>query len=247
MAGLVDGSASTAIFACGHNRAAMAAQSAGMKKFLLAVVILLIAPVAAGLLYAGKGYLDAVAASDALERRADAIVAEGRGGKALGEDRLRQLLLVQDPAFETHAGIDLSTPGAGLTTISQSVSKRLAFESFKPGIGKLRQTGYALGLESRLSKDRILALWLETLEMGRGPQGWMTGFFQASEAVYEAAPSALTDEQYFRLLAVLIAPGRYDLLSDDPELAERAGRISRLVAGVCAPNGNGDVWLDGCR
>jgi len=218
-----------------------------MKKLALAIVILLATPIVAGLLYGGKGYVDAVAASDALKTRADAILAEGRGGSGLGDERLRQLLLVQDPAFETHSGIDLSSPGAGLTTISQSVSKRLAFEEFKPGIGKLRQTGYAFGLESRLSKDRILALWLETLEMGRGPQGWMTGFYQASEAVYEKAPPQLTDEQYYRLLAVLIAPGSYDLLSDDPDLAERVRRISRLVAGECAPVDNGDVWLEGCR
>ena len=217
-----------------------------MKKLGFVIIILLVAPVVAGLLYGGKGYVDAVAASDALEKRADAIIAEGRGGSGLGDERLRQLLLVQDPAFETHSGIDLSSPGAGLTTISQSVSKRLAFETFKPGIGKLRQTGYAFGLESRLSKDRILALWLETLEMGRGPQGWMTGFYQASEAVYGKAPPQLTDEQYFRLLAVLIAPGKYDLLSDDSDLAERVRRISRLVTGACTPFENGDVWLEGC-
>lgn len=218
-----------------------------MKKIALAIFILLVALVAAGLLYGGKGYLDAIAASDSLKKRADAIMAEGRGGNALGDGRLRQLLLVQDPAFETHSGIDLSTPGAGITTISQSVSKRLAFDAFKPGIGKLRQTGYAFGLESRLSKDQILALWLETLEMGRGPQGWMKGFFQASETVYAKPPQQLTDEQYFRLLAVLIAPGKYDLLSDDSDLAERVRRISRLVAGACSPVDNGDVWLEGCR
>ena len=217
-----------------------------MKKFVLAILILLVVLVAAGLLYGGKGYFDAVAASDSLKKRADEIMAEDRGGNALGDRRLRQLLLVQDPAFETHSGVDLSTPGAGITTISQSVSKRLAFDAFKPGIGKLRQTGYALGLESRLSKDQILALWLETLEMGRGPEGWMTGFFQASEAVYGKAPAQLTDDQYFRLLAVLIAPGKYDLLFNDPELTERARRISRLVAGACKPVDNGDVWLEGC-
>lgn len=217
-----------------------------MKKIVLAIFLLLVVLVAAGLLYGGKGYFDAVAASDSLKKRADEIMAEDRGGNALGDGRLRQLLLVQDPAFETHSGVDMSTPGAGITTISQSVSKRLAFDAFKPGIGKLRQTGYALGLESRLSKDQILALWLETLEMGRGPEGWMTGFFQASEAVYGKAPAQLTDDQYFRLLAVLIAPGKYDLLSNDPELTERARRISRLVAGVCKPVDNGDVWLEGC-
>lgn len=74
---------------------------------------------------------------------------------------------MEDPGFAEHDGVDFSTPGAGLTTITQSAAKRLAFETFRPGIGKIRQTGYAMGLESRLSKDQILALWLDTLEMGR--------------------------------------------------------------------------------
>ncbi|PCD76014.1 hypothetical protein CLN94_11020 [Pseudothioclava arenosa] len=36
--------------------------------------------------------------------------------------------------------------------------------------------GYALGLERSLRKGLILALWLDALEMGRGPDGWMIGF-----------------------------------------------------------------------
>lgn len=217
-----------------------------MKKLLKIAFVIFLVLIVASVIYAGKGYVDAVAASSELKNRADTIISEGRGGDAFGENRLRQLLLVQDPAFQSHSGIDLTTPGAGKTTISQSVAKRLAFDSFEPGIGKIRQTGYAFGLESKLSKDQILALWLETLEMGNGSTGWMTGFYAASETVFQKPPSALNDDQYFRLLAVLIAPGKFSLLSDDPALRERVNRISRLVANECKPLGNGDVWFDGC-
>ncbi|WFE75813.1 transglycosylase domain-containing protein [Roseinatronobacter sp. S2] len=144
--------------------------------------------------YGALGYWDAIRQSDKYETRADALIADGRGPDGLGADRLRQLVLVQDPAYLEHSGIDFSTQGAGLTTISQSLSKRLGFDEFRPGIGKIRQTGFALGLESQLSKDQILALWLDTVEMGRGPDGWMTGFFHASESIYGRPIMEISDQ-----------------------------------------------------
>lgn len=215
-----------------------------LAKYLFAAALLL---VAAALAYGAIGYSDALSDAEGLARRADALIAEGRGGDDLGGDRLKQLLMVQDPAFQDHAGVDLTTAGAGLTTVTQSLAKRTAFENFKPGIGKIRQTGYAIGLEQRLTKDQIMALWLDTVEMGTGPDGWMKGFYSASEAVYGKSPAELSDRQFLSLVAVLIAPSRYDLLREDPQLEDRVARIERLVAGSCAPADHGDVWLDGCR
>ena len=51
---------------------------------------------------------------------------------------LDMLLRVEDPSFYTHNGMDLSTPGAGITTITQNLVKRLYFDNFKPGFAKLR-------------------------------------------------------------------------------------------------------------
>ncbi|MCY6383345.1 transglycosylase domain-containing protein [Hoeflea prorocentri] len=196
--------------------------------------------------YGAFGYFDALSDSEELEARADGLIAEDLGGSSLGEERYRQLLVVQDPAFEQHSGVDITTPGAGITTVTQSLSKRVGFENFTPGIGKIRQIGYALGLESRLSKEQIMALWLDTLEMGRGPEGWVTGFHRMSEATFGAAPAKIEDDEYLSMLAVLISPGRYTLGTDDQALLERTNRIRRLVSGDCAPNANSDVWLQGC-
>ncbi|WP_193174493.1 transglycosylase domain-containing protein [Oricola nitratireducens] len=218
-----------------------------MKRFLKAVAFAVVLVIAAALVYGGKGYFDAVGDADALRQRADRLIAAGHGGHDLGQDRLADLLKVQDPAFFDHRGVDFRSPGAGLTTISQSASKRLAFENFRPGVGKIRQTGYALGLEARLEKSQILALWLDTLEMGRGPDGWMTGFFEASETIFGQSPANIDHEQFLELVAVMIAPGKYDLRGEDPALRERVSRIARLVEGQCAPLDHGDVWLEGCR
>ncbi|MFD0987372.1 transglycosylase domain-containing protein [Methyloligella solikamskensis] len=216
-------------------------------KILKFAVLFLIVLIMAGIGYGVLGYVDAVSDAEALKERANTLIAQDRGGQSLGDDRLQQLLLVEDPGFAHHSGVDMSTPGAGITTITQSAAKRLAFDQFRPGIGKIRQTGYALGLESELSKSQILALWLDTLEMGQGPDGWITGFHRASNVIYDRPPSELSDDEFLSLVAVLIAPSKYRLGSDDPDLNERVQRISRLVSGACKPNGNGDVWLEGCQ
>lgn len=208
------------------------------------LAILLVAFAAFG--YGAKGYLDAARDAGDLRQRADLLIAQGRGGESLGPGRVAQVLRVQDPAFLTHSGVDFTTPGAGATTISQSVSKRLAFERFRPGLGKIRQTGYALGLERHLTKGQILALWLDTLEMGRGPQGWMTGFHTASMAIYERPPADLSQAEFLRLMAVVIAPASFDLSKNDPALADRAARLQRLITDQCAPTDHGDVWLQQC-
>lgn len=201
----------------------------------------------AAIAYGGKGYWDARSDAPQLRQRADELIAQGRGGASLGTDHLAILLAVEDPNFADHAGVDFSSPGAGATTITQSASKRLAFEKFRPGIGKIRQTGYAMGLESRLSKEQILALWLDTLEMGEGPEGWITGFHKASSTIYGRPPAELSKAEFTRLVAVLISPASYKLIGSDTALDERVSRIERLVARACAPDSHSDIWLEGCR
>lgn len=210
----------------------------GMAFFLLLV---------SALGYGGKGYWDALSDAEALRARADELIAHGRGEDSLLPSHLAILISVEDPNFFKHGGVDVATPGAGLTTITQSAAKRLAFERFHPGFGKIRQTGYALGLERRLSKSQILTLWLDTLEMGNGPNGWMSGFHAASFTIYGRSPNELTETEFIRLIAVLIAPATYDLTRNDPRLNERVTRIQRLVARECEPAGVSDVWLEGCQ
>lgn len=211
------------------------------------VVVLALLGVSAGLLaYYGLGHGDAIDDAPHLIRLADKLIARDQSGEGLGPGRQAMLLAVEDPGFAAHQGVDMDTPGGGMTTITQSLAKRLAFDGFHPGFPKIRQTAYARGLEERLSKRQILALWLETVEMGRARDGWMKGFFMASRVVYHRPPADLTDDEFLRLVAVVVAPTRFRLEGRDPALDVRVGRIKRMLAGTCAPRGNGDVWLEGC-
>ncbi len=218
-----------------------------MKRFAKIAAGILLTWLVALLLYGAKGYVDAVRAGPALAERADRLIAAGRGGAGLGPGRIETLLKVEDPAFWRHGGIDMSTPGAGRTSITQSLSKRLGFDRFRPGLRKIRQSGYALGLERSLSKPRILALFLDTAEMGPGRKApWVKGFYTASLDHYGRPPAALDQRQFLALLAIMVAPREFRLDRPDPALDERVARIERLIADLCRPSGHNDVRLEGC-
>ena len=197
-------------------------------------------------LYGGKGWYDAVQLADDFNRKANQLVSDGRGVESLTTQQLETLIKVQDPGFYDHDGIDFSSKGAGLTTLTQSLAKRLGFEKFTPGIGKIRQSGFALGLDSVLSKHQQVALFLDTAEMGKGPDGWITGFHNAAEIIYQKPVAQLSENEFNSLVAVLIAPSRLKLSEPDAALNERVARITKLAHEKCEPNNFNDVWLEGC-
>lgn len=196
--------------------------------------------------YAATGYISGITQSGSHKERARNLIAAGKGADKLGADKLDLLLRVQDPGFYQHQGIDIKTSGAGLTTITQSLAKRLAFYEFKPGPRKIRQSTYAMALESKLAKAEILALFLETVPMGQGPDGWINGFFDASHGFYQKPPDALNRDQFIELISVMIAPSRLNPLKRDSEFLKRVQRIDQLDRGKCSPINNKDVWLLGC-
>ena len=216
--------------------------------FLLAIAVVV---------YGVYCYADATKDAAQLKVRADQLIADGKGPDDLGPDDLRldglgqnkaaQLLLVQDPGYYDHSGIDLTSKGAGITTLTQSLAKRVGFSEFKPGIAKFRQTAYAMGLEAELSKEQIFALFLDSVEMGKGPDGWMTGFFNASRKTYGKEVNELSDREFLSLVAVMIAPAKYNLRKPGAALTERVTRIEKLIAKACEPLDLKDVWLEGCK
>lgn len=212
-------------------------------KILLVLVFVL---AVATLVYGAEGYFSAIGDSETLRARADRLIAEKRGAADLGPGRIEQLLQVDDPGFWHHGGADFSTPGAGLTTITQSLAKRVGFDHFRPGIRKIRLIGYAMGLEQKLSKQQIIALYLDTVGMGFGKNGWITGFYRASLDIYGQPVAAIDQRKFLSLVAVTIAPRKYRLNRPDAALTERVDRIERMISRRCRPRDMRDVWLEGC-
>ena len=76
-------------------------------------------------------------------------------------EQQQALLKVQDQNFYNHKGFDISTPGTGVTTISQGLVKMYYFDNFKPGIQKIKQTLIArFAFDIMTPKDTILKLFI---------------------------------------------------------------------------------------
>ncbi|PIU49633.1 MAG: hypothetical protein COS92_05655 [Desulfobacterales bacterium CG07_land_8_20_14_0_80_52_14] len=86
----------------------------------------------------------------------------------LSPERRSMLLAIEDPTFTRHHGVDLATPGAGMTTLTQGLVKFLYFpDGFHPGIAKNRQTLIAqYALDAMVSKDDQLLLFLNIYYLG---------------------------------------------------------------------------------
>lgn len=180
-------------------------------------------------------------------REAEASIAELLEPTELPPGRIEDLLAVEDPAFRSHHGIDLSTPGAGWTTITQGLAKDLYFEEFRPGpIAKLEQSLAAVVLDARTSKDRQLRLFLGRAYLGEAETGAVNGFAPAARVWLGKDVRELDRREFLLLVAMVIGPNEYGIADHPERNAERVARIERLLAGECRPTGWRDVTYGEC-
>ncbi|MCY7279484.1 MAG: transglycosylase domain-containing protein [Sphingomonas bacterium] len=175
------------------------------------------------------------------------IAAADPAERALPADRINILLAIEDPTFATNRGIDFSTPGAGLTTVSQSLGKRIFFEHFRPGFPKgelIVLTRFAL--YPNVDKRRTLTAFIATAQFGSFKGRPVIGFGDASRTWVGKPLDRLTDGDYLTLVAMLPAPTTYNPVRHPAANAERVARIERLLARRCGPDGLRDVHLKGC-
>lgn len=158
---------------------------------------------------------------------------------ALSQRQLDILLKVEDPRFFEHQGIDFSTPGAGITTITQGLVKHLYFKEFKPGLAKLRQTLIAyFALDPLMSKRMQLIRFINTVYLG--PEA--TGFEQAANHYFHKSFQQLSEDQYIALVAMIIAPATFSVEKYPERNRQRSERIKRVVSGQYKPKGLFDLY-----
>ena len=162
----------------------------------------------------------------------------------LSPRQLEILLKVEDPTFFSHNGMDLSTPGAGITTITQGLVKLLYFDKFKPGIAKIKQTLIAVfALNSMVSKDEQLQLFLQLAYFGTDENKQpILGFSRASQAFFQIEFSQLNEDQFISLVATLIAPAIFSPLKNQKMNSDRVEKIKKLITGEYVPRGLFDVY-----
>lgn len=163
--------------------------------------------------------------------------------KDLSPWQLQALLAVEDPKFYDHRGIDLKTPGAGLTTITQSIAKKLYFKPFRPGIRKLRLMALARWVVDPLvSKDDQLTLFLNLPWYGKKDGQDIVGLSAAARAYYGKTVGQLAEAEYLSLIAMIIAPLNFHVLEQPEANRERVARIQKMLSGEYQPKGLMDMF-----
>lgn len=166
----------------------------------------------------------------------------------LPQARRDMLLRVEDPGFYSHHGVDFSTPGSGMTTITQALVKRFYFpEGFQPGFAKIEQSLIArFVLDPAISKDDQLEIFLNYASFGNEGKRQITGFDDAARSFYARPVAELSDREYLSLVAMLIGPNAFDPREHGSDNANRVDRIQALLDGRCEPAGIFDVNYNSC-
>jgi membrane carboxypeptidase/penicillin-binding protein len=149
--------------------------------------------------------------------------------------RIDLLLKIEDPKFRIHRGVDLATPGAGMTTITQGLAKLLYFPGgFQQGIAKVRQTLVAeYALDDLVSKDEQLELYLNATYFGSVDGRPIHGLAAAADAYFGKSDRDLTDDEFIALIGMTISPET--LKPGTANSATRVARIKRYLAGERVP------------
>jgi monofunctional glycosyltransferase len=156
----------------------------------------------------------------------------------------RAVIAAEDASFYRHEGFDwvgiknaaadnlqVGRMKKGGSTITQQLAKNLYLSSEKTLFRKAREALIARSLEHQLTKRRILELYLNVVEWGRG----VYGAEAASRHHFGKSAKDLTADEAALLAAVLPAPRQYDPLRMTRYLSIRQQQILRWMGGKAAP------------
>jgi len=128
---------------------------------------------------------------------------------------IEAVVIAEDDNFFRHSGFDLEGMKdafekdlhsgrivSGGSTITQQLAKNLYLNPARNPVRKIREAVIAVKLNRRLSKRRILELYLNVIEWGRG----IYGAEAAARHYYGKSCSDLTAEEAVRLASVLPNP-----------------------------------------
>ena len=151
----------------------------------------------------------------------------------------RAVIASEDANFADHDGVDWEAlqkayernnkrhkvVGGG-STITQQLAKNLFLSGSRSYLRKGQEMVIAFMLETVLSKQRILELYLNVVEYGRG----IFGAEAAARYYYKTSAAGLGAAQSARLAVMLPNPRYYDKHRDTAYLARRTNLIVRRMA-----------------
>ena len=148
------------------------------------------------------------------------------------------VIIAEDSRFYEHEGFDLIAFKEamdynlargrfvlGASTISQQTTKNLLLSSSRNPLRKWHELILTWDMERHLRKDRILEIYLNIAEFGRGIYG-----VEAAARIYWQKPaSALTWSEAAELAATLPGPKQHNPTTRTKRFRQRAQKIMRFI------------------
>lgn len=151
---------------------------------------------------------------------------------------VKAVLISEDDKFWKHDGFDriaieraieqnieAKRFKSGGSTISQQLAKNLYLSPSKNPVRKIKEAILTWRIEGKLSKRRILELYVNIAEWGDG----IFGIEEASRHYYGIGASKLSAQQASRLAAVLPNPLKYSPVGSSKYVRRRAQRIYSIM------------------
>ncbi len=155
---------------------------------------------------------------------------------------IKAVLIAEDDKFWKHEGFDFEAMEKaaekdirekkfkfGASTISQQLAKNLYLSPSKNPLRKVKEAVLTWRMEKKLTKRRILELYLNVAEWGEG----IFGIEAASRYYYGKPASALGPEEAARLASVLPNPIKYNPRGTSRYVANR----SRIIYNIMVKRG----------
>ena len=135
------------------------------------------------------------------------------------KDMINAFVAIEDKRFYKHSGVDFLRSGKavlnyvlrksssfGASTITQQTVKNITGQSQRTPQRKINEIFQALNLENNLSKDEILEIYLNIINLSNG----CTGVGAASEYYFSKSPDELLLHEAATIAAITNNPSLYD-------------------------------------
>jgi len=154
----------------------------------------------------------------------------------ISKNMIRALIVAEDSRFYSHSGIDMDALQSAMeynlsekrfvyggSTISQQTVKNIFLSASRNPLRKWHELVLTVGMERNLTKKRILELYLNVAEFGRG----IYGVDAAARHYWGIPASKLTTKQAIQLAATLSAPVNHNPVTKTGYFNKRVASISR--------------------
>ena len=150
----------------------------------------------------------------------------------------RAVLVAEDARFYEHQGIDVEAFKEAMdynlehmnfkyggSTISQQTIKNMFLSSSRNPLRKWHELILTFGMEMSLTKKRILEIYLNVAEFGKG----VYGIEAAAQHYWGISAISLTRYQASQLAATLPSPLKHNPLTQTKRFNKKVSRIMRLL------------------